>query len=137
METDNPKSDYLVLFRNTAWYGDLSPEEVQRLMGGWMAWFDALVAEGKCLGGQSLDREGRVIQGADRQITDGPFAEAKESVAGYVILRVDNIEEATEIARQNPGIPHGVIVEVRPLMERCRASQLAEDPGQTAGRQGS
>lgn len=132
METHNSKSDYLVLFRNTAWYGDLSPEQVQRLMGGWMAWFDSLVAEGKCLGGQSLEREGRVIQGADRQVTDGPYAEAKESVAGYIILRVGSLEEATEIARQNPGIAHGVIVEVRPLMERCRASQLAEDAGQAS-----
>lgn len=133
MQTNDSKSDYLVLFRNTAWYGDLSPEEVQRLMGGWMAWFDALVAEGKCLGGQSLDREGRVIQGADRQVTDGPYAEAKESVAGYIILRVGGLEEATEIARQNPGIAYGVIVEVRPLMERCRASQLADNPGKASG----
>ena len=34
MQTNATNSDYLVLFRNTAWYGDLSPEEVQRLMGG-------------------------------------------------------------------------------------------------------
>lgn len=134
METNAPTSDYLVLFRNTAWYGDLSPEEVQRLMGGWMAWFDGLVAEGKCLGGQSLEQEGRVIRGGDLQVTDGPYAEAKESVAGYIILRVSGLDEATEIARQNPGIAHGVIVEVRPLMERCRASQLAEDPGKASGK---
>ncbi len=128
METDIAKSDYLLLFRNNAWYKDLSPEEIQRVMTDWMSWFDKLVAEGRCLGGQSLEHEGRVVTGGTRHVTDGPYAEAKESVAGYFMVRVADIEEATEIAKLCPGLPYGSTVEIRKLMERCGASQMAEKP---------
>ena len=126
MDTDTPKSDYLLLFRNNAWYQDLSPEEIQRVMTDWMAWFDNLVADGRCLGGQSLEHDGRVVLGENRHVTDGPYAEAKESVAGYFILHVADLEEATEIAKLCPGLPYGATVEVRKLMDRCNASRMAE-----------
>ena len=91
------KTEYLLLFRNNAWYQQLSPEEIQRVMTDWMSWFDGLVAEGRCRGGQSLEHEGHVVRGPDRNVTDGPYAEAKESVAGYFILTVDSEAEALEI----------------------------------------
>jgi hypothetical protein len=120
------KSDYLLLFRNNGWHQNLSPEEIQRVMTDWMSWFDRLVAEGRCLGGQSLETDGRVVRGESRQVTDGPYAEAKESVAGYFILRVDGIDEASEIAKMCPGLPYGCVVEVRKLMDRCNASKMAK-----------
>jgi hypothetical protein len=122
------KSEYLLLFRNTAWYQQLSPEEIQRVMTDWMSWFDGLVADGRCLGGQSLERAGQVVRGAERNVTDGPYAEAKESVAGYFILLVQDEAEAIAIAKLCPGLPYGSTVEVRKLMERCGASQMAENP---------
>lgn len=124
---NEPKTEYLLLFRNNSWYEQLSPEEIQRVMTDWMGWFDGLVAEGRCLGGQSLEHDGQVVRGADRSVTDGPYAESKESVAGYFILLVDNEAEAVEIAKLCPGLPYGATVEVRKLMERCRASQKVKD----------
>lgn len=124
---NEPKSEYLLLFRNNSWYEQLSPEEIQRVMTDWMSWFDGLVAEGRCLGGQSLEHDGQVVRGAERNVTDGPYAEAKESVAGYFILLVDNEAEAVEIAKLCPGLPYGATVEVRKLMERCGASQMVKD----------
>ncbi len=123
---NEPKSEYLLLFRNNSWYEQLSPEEIQRVMTDWMSWFDGLVAEGRCLGGQSLEHDGQVVRGAERNVTDGPYAEAKESVAGYFILTVDNEAEAVEIAKLCPGLPYGATVEVRKLMERCGASQMVK-----------
>lgn len=132
MDQNASQSDYLMLFRNNAWYEHLSPEEIQRVMTDWMAWFDGLVAEGRCLGGQSLEHCGQVVRGADRQVTDGPYAEAKESVAGYFILRVAGLDEATDIAKNCPGLPYGATVEIRKLMDRCDASRMAEN-GEMAG----
>ncbi len=120
-------SEYLLLFRNTGWHQDLPPAEVERVMTDWMAWFDGLVADGRCRGGQSLTREGRVVAGESRAVTDGPFAEAKESVAGYFILTVGGFDEAVAIAQRCPGLPYGITVEVRELLERCTASQLVLD----------
>ncbi len=97
-------------------------------MTDWMAWFDGMVADGRCLGGQSLTEAGRVVNGPDRHATDGPYAEARESVAGYFHLRVAGLDEATSIARQCPGLPYGATVEIREALPRCKASLLASAP---------
>ena len=55
-----------------------------------------------------------------RTVVDGPFAEAKELIAGYTIIQVKSREEATEWARRfpNPSIDGGEAeIEVRPLYE--------------------
>lgn len=44
--------------------------------------------------------------GRERRVVDGPFAETKELVAGYTIIRVDSREEAVEWARRFPN-PRG------------------------------
>jgi hypothetical protein len=56
--------------------------------------------------------------GGKRSIVDGPFAEAKELIAGYTIIQVKSREEAMEWARRfpNPGNEDGEI-EVRQLFE--------------------
>lgn len=127
MNTDSPKSDYLLLFRGTEWHRELSPEDVQRTMTAWMAWFDRLIAEGRCKGGQSLGQEGKVVSGEKRSVSDGPFAESKEAVGGYFLLHVEDEEEALAIAKECPGLPYGMTVEVRPLLARCAASQRVVD----------
>ncbi len=102
---NDSKSEYLLLFRNNSWYKERSPDEIQGVMTDWMSWFDGLVADGRCLGGQSLEHDGHVIRGAGRHVTDGPYAESKESVAGYFILLVDNEDEALQLASSAPDYP--------------------------------
>src|SRR5882724_7472717 len=99
MNSTSEKSDYLLLFRGTEWHRGLSPEEIQKTMTVWMAWFNRLIAEGRCKGGQSLAPETKVISGKAKNVSDGPYAEAKESVAGYFLLYVTGFEEAVEIAK--------------------------------------
>jgi hypothetical protein len=126
MSATPEKSDYLLLFRGMDWYQDLSPEEMQKTMTEWMTWFNRLLAEGRCKGGQSLGPEGKTVSGKIRNVTDGPYAEAKEAVAGYFLLHVKDMDEALEIAKECPTLGFGTTVEVRPLMARCHASELAE-----------
>ncbi|HSI11830.1 MAG TPA: YciI family protein [Chthoniobacter sp.] len=125
MNSDSEKSDYLLLFRGADWHKDLSPDEIQKTMTTWMAWFSRLMAEGRCKGGQSLAPDSKVVSGKMKNVVDGPYAEAKESVAGYFILSVSSLEEATEIAQECPTLGYGTTVEVRPLLARCAASELA------------
>ncbi len=123
MISPSEKSEYLLLFRGTDWHNGRSPDEIQRTMAEWMAWFDRLVADGRCLGGQSLATEGKVVSGKSLHVSDGPFAESKETVAGYFILNVRDLDEALEIAKQCPALTYGMTVEARPLLARCAASQ--------------
>jgi len=48
-------------------------------------------------------------------ITDGPFAEGKEHLAGYYLLECENVERATEIVTGDPSARY-FAVEVRPIM---------------------
>jgi hypothetical protein len=54
--------------------------------------------------------------------TDGPYAETKEALTGYYLIEAEDLEEAVAIAQNCPGLPHGVKVEVRPVMAQCPLS---------------
>jgi hypothetical protein len=110
----------MFLFRGNDWQKGLSPEEMQRVAGQWMAWFERLTAQGKAVAGSPLEMEGKVVSGKNgRSISDGPFAESKEAVGGYFLLNVSTFEEAVAIAQQCPGLDHGAKIEVRPVAEIC------------------
>ena len=114
------KSDYLLLFRGNIWDRGLSPEQLQKVVSDWMAWFEGLKEQGKCTGGHPLEREGKLVSGKQgRNVADGPFAESKEAIGGYFLLDVGSLDEAVAIAQECPGLPFGAIVEVRPVAGEC------------------
>jgi hypothetical protein len=126
MSLERTKSEYLLLFRGTQWDNNLSPEELQKVTGQFMAWFERLTQQGIAKGGQPLENEGRVISGKKgRTVADGPFAESKEAIGGYFLLQLTNLDEAVEIARQCPLLDYGLTVEVRPVAAQCPALQRA------------
>ena len=59
------------------------------------------------------------VQGSNVLLTDGPFAETKEQLAGYYILDCQDLDEALEWAAKIPTACHGApgYVEVRPIRE--------------------
>ena len=122
MDTPPARSTFLLLFRNTGPenHAHLSPDQRQELVVKWNAWFDGLVAQGKATEGQPLELATRVVSGAGGgRVVDGPFAEAKEAVGGYVKLVVADLAEATAIAQRHPGLEHGMLIEVRELTPHC------------------
>jgi hypothetical protein len=122
---------YLLIFRSTDWYQGLSPEQMQQVADNWMAWFNRLKTEGKCAGGNPLEREGKIV-GKNRVVSDGPFAESKESIGGYFLLTVGSMDEAVAIAQQCPGLPFGIRVEVRPIAGECPMAMEARAESQLA-----
>ncbi len=123
MNTQNKPSEYMLIFRGTDWAKGLSPEEMQQVANQWMAWFKRLMEQGKALAGSPLEREGKIVSGKQgRIVADGPFAESKEAIGGYFLLRVDTLDEAVAIAKECPGLPYGAQVEVRQVAEQCPLS---------------
>ena len=59
-------------------------------------------------------------------VTDGPFTEAKELVAGYWLWQVSSLDEALEWLRRAP-FPAGMTLEVRPLSEMPEGASSATD----------
>ena len=104
----------------------LPSDEFDRLMHGCITHADALEAEGRLIGSQQLEdastaRTLRVRDGALR-VTDGPFAETKEFLAGYWIVDVESPERAYRIAAEASmapgpgGKPLHLAIEVRQVM---------------------
>lgn len=128
MHTQNVASEYLLLFRGPHWDKGLSPEELQVVMDKVMAWFGGLQEQGKVKGGQPLGAEGKFISGKNgRTIADGPFAESKEAVGGYLLLQANDLNEAVAIAKSNPTLEYGITIEVRPVLEECPVFQRAKE----------
>jgi hypothetical protein len=50
-------------------------------------------------------------------VTDGPFAEVKEMIAGFVLLEVESMEEAIAWAKRCPALTEGAEIEIRQVME--------------------
>src|SRR2546423_14695902 len=113
MNTQN-QNGYMLLFRGNDWIKGLSPEEKQKVTDQWMAWFRRLTDEGKAVAGNPLEREGKIVYGKNRVVSDGPFGESKEAIGGYFLLDKAPMEEAGKIAQECPGWPYGGRGEVRP-----------------------
>lgn len=114
------KNEYMLIFRGTDWHKGLSPEKMQEVAGEWMAWFKRLSDQGTAIAGNPLEPAGKVVSGkGGRVVADGPFAEAKEAIGGYFLLKVNTLEDAVAIAKECPGLPYGAKIEVRPVMEQC------------------
>jgi hypothetical protein len=114
---------YVVLIYNQpgAWEA-LSEEERQGLMGEFDAVNKEMMASGEFVGGAALAdsplaKTVRVRDGAPL-VTDGPFAEAKEQLAGYYVLDCESMERATELAARDPAARLWA-VEVRPIMDEA------------------
>src|SRR6476646_12188064 len=129
MTTQNQNQNgYMLLFRGSDLRKGLSLEELQKVTDNWMAWFKRLTEEGKAVAGNPLEREGKIVSGKDRIVSDGPFAESKEAIGGYFLLDVASFDDAVAIAQECPGLPHGVQVEVRTVAGECPlASELKRE----------
>ena len=62
-----------------------------------------------------MEHDGKIVTRSN-VVTDGPFAESKEAIAGFFIIRADSLEQAVEVAKGCPGLEYGQTVEVRPIV---------------------
>jgi len=114
-------ADFLFLYRNTE--ADAretmgTPEAAQSSMKLWMAWLSELEAKGHVKSrGEPLERTGKVLTGPKKQVTDGPFAEAKDMVSGFSLIVAKDEAEAIELARGCPILRGSGSVEIRPVMK--------------------
>lgn len=120
MNPPTPQSEFLLLFRNTQLENRLPVDEMRVAMGRLNEWLGRWSERGQMKAGQPLGNDGRVISGArQRVVADGPFAESKESVGGYVVVQAADFDEAVAIAREWPLLDYDATVEVRPVRQQC------------------
>ncbi len=114
----------LLIYNNPATYASWSDEEGDALFGEVDGIMTELKESGELVGGEALAdasnaKTVRVRSGVPA-VTDGPFAEAKEQLAGYLIVDCETTDRAVEIATRWPDARY-FAMEVRPLMDTAGA----------------
>ena len=103
--------------------GPVPDAETSKLLTDMGKFNDELVRAGVLLSGDGLQpsRNGKRVHfaGEKRTVTDGPFAETKELVAGFWLWKVKSLDEAVEWVRRCPNPMPGEEsdIEIRPLFE--------------------
>jgi hypothetical protein len=100
------------------------PEDIQAHIAFQQALNAELVASGELVDAQGLSDQAKTVTntGSTPVITDGPFPESKELLAGYRLVDVESLERALEIAARASaapgpdGIPIGDRIEVRQVL---------------------
>lgn len=110
------KKDYMLLFVGNEWYNEVQYPEIKTVAEKAHEWMSNLMNQGKVKNGMGLAREGARITGkTGRVISDGPYAESKEAIGGFLVVEAESMEEAIAIAKSNPTIQYGTTIEIRPL----------------------
>lgn len=111
---------YMLLIYNPV-ENPISPEEMGELGQRWDTYTEGLQTAGVLVGGDALEGADIATTLRERdggvQITDGPFAETKEYLAGYYLIDCPDLDTALEHARDMPNLAYGS-VEVRPVWDR-------------------
>ena len=108
-------AEFIYLFRGGM--PESSPEQMQQQMQKWRVWIEELGKKGNYKAGDPLDRGGKVVSGKQKVVTDGPYAEAKDVVGGYLMVVAETLATAAELAKSCPIFETGGSVEVRPVMK--------------------
>jgi hypothetical protein len=111
-------SNFVFVYR----IGQKVPTEHQKeQLGHWMSWLKELENKGVLVAaGEGLEPLGKIVKGsgATRSVVEGTFADVKDSVGGYSIVKAKDLDHAVELTTGCPVLAFGGGVEVRPVMAR-------------------
>ncbi len=109
-------NQFMMIFRKDKSMPQPSPEQMQASVKLWQDWIGGIAAQGKLVGTEALGFEGKLLK-SDGSVTDGPYAEIKEIVGGYLTCKADSLDEAVSLADGCPMFAMGGTVEVRSVMD--------------------
>lgn len=129
---------YMIMHKTNAhWETGARPEP--ELIARVGALIGELAKEGKLLAGEGLrptSQGARVrLAGDECTVTDGPFTESKEMIAGFAILRLRSLQEAIELAKKFRALLHAdVEIDIRPVTEAWDLGLAPKPEGLTTTR---
>ena len=104
---------YLCMYRGAPSHGKPSPAQMQEMFTAFNEWKEQFKANILDMGSK-LKPSGKVLTASG--VTDGPFAEAKEIVAGFMIIAADDYDGAVAVVKAMPTMQMpGACVEIREM----------------------
>lgn len=109
--------EFMMLFHSEKRTTDQAPtpEAMQAMIKEWQDWIGGIAAQGKFIKSNALTPVGQTVD-TNGIVTDGPYAEVKEMVGGYLICKTDSLEDAVKLTSGCPTLGYGGKVEVREIM---------------------
>jgi hypothetical protein len=108
----------LLIYEDPESFASRENGEGDPYLGAWRAYYKAMLSARVYLRGDPLHlpETGTTVRRTDgkRQVQDGPYANTKEQLAGFMILELRSLDEALDWAARCPAASEGA-VEVRPL----------------------
>ena len=110
----------LLICRDEPVWDALSPTERKQVYRDTLALSEELTGRGQYLGGSPLYPSSSAtsvrVRDGRRLVTDGPFAETREQLGGYMLVDVKNLDEAIDIAGRIP-LARTSTIEIRPVRD--------------------
>ena len=110
----------LTIYIDESLGGDVTPEQGMQMMAAYEALTAELKQSGAFLGGEGLQPTSTAttvrVRDGEPLLTDGPFAETREQLAGFYLLECADLDEAVRWAAKVPSVRSGS-VEVRPVID--------------------
>lgn len=106
-------------------FAGIDAAAMDAIVARYRAWGERLAASGKLVGGEKLvDGRGRVVRGNNGRLTvhDGAYAESREVIGGYWLLRAEDDEDALRLVSDHPHL------ETRGSLELREVEQLGGPP---------
>ncbi|WP_343704145.1 YciI family protein [Chitinophaga sp.] len=109
--------EFMLIFRHEDGKKVASPEQIQVWMQQTMDWIGGIAAQNKFIAGNGLLFDDALVVHHNKVVTNGPFGDIKETLAGYVMVKAESAEEAAEFAKGCPVLQgEGNTVEVRRIV---------------------
>jgi hypothetical protein len=110
----------LLIYNDPALLGAVPQAEFNSTMRGCIAHAQEMRTDGRLIDSQMLENTSTAksvrVRNGRRTVTDGPFAETKELLAGFNLIEAENMDEALRVAAEFPWADTGCI-EVRPVLD--------------------
>jgi hypothetical protein len=108
----------LLVYETEEAFADRSREARDEFWGAWRAYSQALLDAGVYVAGTPLEPPATAttinLENGKRKVQDGPFANTREQLGGFILLEVPSLSEAMDWAAQCPAAAYGA-VEIRPV----------------------
>ena len=108
----------LTIYDDESMWSHVQPGEVTAMLDGYREFSEEVHGNGAYVAGEALESVSTAttvrVKDGERLVTDGPYAETKEQLAGFYLLDCKDLDEAVAYAAKIPGAQSGC-VEVRPV----------------------
>ena len=105
---------FMLLIENGDW-GGISPKDQEATIQKYIAWVRTMREKNQFVAGDELKPGGKRLIANGSSVVDGPYAETKESIGGYMLIEAANLDQATDIARGCPTFGHGGAVQIKEI----------------------